>query len=67
MEYDEYKMTIEISNRKENFSAKGEEVLFDGYKKVYDYDIKKGNKVDIDVFKESNVNDELQYHKIIST
>ena len=67
MEYDEYKMTIEVSNRKENFSAKGEEILFDGYKKVYDYDIKKGNKIDIDVFKESKVNDELQYHKIIST
>ena len=67
MEYNEYKMTIDISNRKEDFIAKGEEILFEGYRKIYDYEMKKGNKIDIELFKESNVNDELEYHKIIST
>ena len=47
MKYDEYKMKIEVSNRKESFIAKGEEVIFDGYKKVYNYDAKKGKDIDI--------------------
>ena len=67
MKYDEYKMTIDISNRKEKFIAKGEEVIFDGFKKVYNYEDKKGKGIDIKLFKESNEGDELEYHKIIST
>ena len=67
MKYDEYKMTITVSNRKEKFIAKGEEVIFSGFKKVYNYEDKKGKGIDIKVFKETNEGDSLTYHKIIST
>ena len=69
MVYDEFKMLIDISNREEEeFTSKGEEVLFDGFKKVYNYDTPKDTiSANTELFKQLKSGDILEYHKIIST
>ena len=74
---DLYTITISISNRKELFNTKIEKVIFDGYKKIYDDNIKKEDSESsdddeillssesiIDIIKQ---NDVLKYNKITST
>ena len=73
---DIYTINIKISNRKELFISRAEKITFDGYKKIYDDNIKNdenenSNSIDVlpDDFIIDNIkeNENLDYIKITST
>ncbi len=68
-----YTMTIGIENNPEKFMAKTERIIFEGYKKIYDDNIKKDREEDEEnlltggMFGEIKEGDSLINQKIVST
>ena len=72
MEYEKYTLTIDISKRKELFIANAEKVIFDGYTKLYNDQIKDDDANSDDEEPENTIftglkkGDVLKYTKIIA-
>ena len=73
MEYDKYTLTISISEREEKFVATAEKTIFEGYRIIYNENIKDDDadsdddvKTKDEIFEELSVGDELKYEKIES-